>query len=186
MRDLRHEELAECPGIIWLPIEAKAIPQLERIEGAASHGAALQELVLRLVVVVGVLFLLVRFLERDHVRGFLLDQDLDARLVDGRLGERAHANRHDDEQECRQRQPSTLVEHLEVDREGHSITAENIVPVSVVAVVAVVPVARVPVARVRCRLRLMRRRGAPGVTGPRGARWLPHNARHLVHGPQLV
>ena len=78
-------------------VEPRMVPELQRVERPPGQRAALQDLVLRLVVVVGDLVLLEGFLEVDDVRAFLLDQDLHPRLVDRRRGERVDGDRHDDD-----------------------------------------------------------------------------------------
>jgi len=90
------------------------VPELQRVQRAARQGAALQNLVLGLIVVVRHLVLFHRFFEGDDVRGFLFDQNLDARVEDRRGREGVDAGAREHHQEDRQRRPAPLVKHAQV------------------------------------------------------------------------
>ena len=107
------------------------LPQLEPVNRPPRERAALENLVLRLVIVVGDLVLLERFLERDDVRVLLLDQDLHLRFVDRRRREGVdrHAEEHDEE--GGDRRPAPLVEHLHVIEQVHLAVADHVAAVAV-------------------------------------------------------
>ena len=96
-RDRHRSQLVHCERPSGLRVEPRVIPQLQRLNRPTGERAALQNLVLGLVVIVGNLILLERFLEGDDVRVFLLDQDLNARLVNGRRGERIDTDRQNND-----------------------------------------------------------------------------------------
>jgi hypothetical protein len=102
------------------------VPQLQPIQCLASQRPALQDAVLRLVIVVGGLFLLEDFLEGDDVRVLRLDEELNPRLINGRRGERVHEDRHDHQQKGRERGPAPPIHDLEVVGEMDVVGLETL------------------------------------------------------------
>ena len=107
------------------------VPQLQRVDRPAGEGATLKDSVLRVIVVVRHPVLFEGLLEGDDVRVLLLDEDLDARLVDRRRGKCVDGHGQDDDEEHRQRRPATLVQHLDIVQQVHFGAAEHIGPVTV-------------------------------------------------------
>jgi hypothetical protein len=119
------------------------VPQLQPIQRPAGQRPALQDAVLRLVIVVRRLFLLENFLERDDVRVLRLDQELNTRLEDGCRGERIHEHRHDHEQKRRERRPAPAIHDL------HVVAQMNLIGLSVASRVLHGRMARVAAGRKR-------------------------------------
>ena len=95
--------------------EGRGVPQLQLVERPPRERAALQDVVLRLVVVrPRVWSPSSTFLERDDVLVLRLDQQPRLRLVDRRGREGIDVTLPSDEQEDRDRRPAALVEHLHV------------------------------------------------------------------------
>ena len=97
----------------------EAVPRAHAIERAAGQRPALKNPVLRLIVIVGRLVLLDDFLERDHVRFLVFDQELDARLVNRRRRERVDEHDEHDEHEGGSGRPASAVHDLHVVGEVH-------------------------------------------------------------------
>ena len=112
--DRARDERADAEPLCRLRLRLKLAPQVQLAERPARERPALQDAVLRLVVIAGGLVLLDDFLERHDVRVVDLDQQLRARLIDRRGGEGIDDGGHDDEEQRRHRQPSTLVDDAQV------------------------------------------------------------------------
>ncbi len=95
------------------------VPEADRLDGLPGQRAALQDLVLRLVVVGGGLVLLEHFLEGDDVLVLRLDHQLDFGRVDRRLREGVDDDRHEQDEKRRDGDPAALVEHADVVRQVH-------------------------------------------------------------------
>src|SRR5438045_3699438 len=102
------------------------LPELRGVERPSRQSTALQDPVLRLVIIVRALILLDGFFERDHIAGFFLDQNLDARAVNRRGDKCVDARADEDEQECGYSRPSSLVEHAQVIADVHLASAAEL------------------------------------------------------------
>ncbi len=110
-----HQDGAlEGKTLIARPAERRRVPQAETVERAARQRAALQHVVLGLVVVRLGLIFVDHLLEVDDVLLLGLEEQPGPGFVDGRRREGVDGDGADDERECRERRPAPLVEHLDV------------------------------------------------------------------------
>ena len=88
--------------------------QLQPLDRALGERAALQQLVLRLVVVHPALHQVYQLLVGQHVGGVPVDQDLRRRLVDGPSGVVVENGGREAQRQTRHHDRATLVEHREI------------------------------------------------------------------------
>ena len=109
---------ARMASICFFPRPAVlgVVQQVEVLDDPPGEAAALQQLVLRLVVVVdaGAALLLRDALEVEDVGVLLLDEELGGRLVDGLREQRAHRGDRDDRDEDREDEPAAAQEDVDV------------------------------------------------------------------------
>ncbi len=109
-----HRVADREPFLRRVRAQLRVAPELQRIDRLLRQAPALQQPVLRLVVVLAALRLVDDFLEVHDVRVVCLDQQLDPPFVEGRRRERVHGGGQEDRDEHREGDVSALDDHARV------------------------------------------------------------------------